>query len=241
MYHLSFLFKSYPVVGSASSYTLRNDDCVALIVVLGFLCLSWVLSHSWSHIANSFENYLQPAVRSNRFVQHNENELGRITSYLALSSLMMGLWQTAYLSHTQPQWYALQSSLLVLTATVGGALAYYSLHLLLYAMVNSVFFTSKQISEWTRTYILTVLVEGVMIFPVALCAIYGNLTFAWLQVAFFLIMGFTQILRLIKLKSIFFSGAVGYVHIFLYFCTLNVAPTFLAWQILLQINHSVIL
>jgi hypothetical protein len=51
-----------------------------------------------------------------------------------------------------------------------------------------------------------------------------------------LIISGIEVLRLIKLKVIFFRGALGYVHIFLYFCTLNLATSLVAWRLLTQIK-----
>ena len=105
-----------------------------------------------------------------------------------------------------------------------------------YTGVNSVFFPPQKVKLWTDFYLLTLLFEGIILFTISLIVVYSQLSITDCKLPLVLLLGILEIPRIIKLKTIFFPGITGFVHIFLYFCTLNLAPLLLAVQILLNFN-----
>lgn len=223
-------------VGEPTAYSLRTDDCVAIALVFCFLSIAWVVSQSRQFIADSIINLFDDNTRSSRFTKRATNELQSKPLLFAQTAISLGLVATCFLHSESGFMPTAVSQQMVLPAAAAIATVYYLLRIALYAGVNSVFFPPQKAKLWTDFYLLTLLFEGIILFTISLIVVYSQLSITDCKLPLVLLLGILEIPRIIKLKTIFFPGITGFVHIFLYFCTLNLAPLLLAVQILLNFN-----
>ncbi len=220
-------------IGEPTNYSLHTDDCVAIAFVLSFLCIAWVVSHSHQFIVDSIVNIFEDNTRSSRFTKRASCQLQGKPLLIIQAATALGLVATYFIHSStnaaEMPWHLFPAATLI-------ACIYYLLRVALYAGVNNVFFAPKKVNSWTDFYLLTTLFEGIALFVLSLGIVYLQVSTSVCKILLILLLVGLEIPRIIKIKSIFFSGLIGYIHIFLYFCTLNLAPPFLVWQILLKIN-----
>ena len=107
-----------------------------------------------------------------------------------------------------------------------------------YAMVNLVFFGSKNNKQWIKTWLFIVSVEGVLFFPAVLLGGYFEMDVNWM--AFYVILSciIVKLLTIYKVYMIFFRRNVVKLQIFLYFCTLEIVPLLTFWGALVLTANS---
>ncbi len=82
---------------------------------------------------------------------------------------------------------------------------------------------------------LLVLTLGML--PLALLVVFFDLERNIVQPAFIALLMLSKSLVAYRCARIFFdSGRLG-LHLFLYFCTLEIAPLIFLWRVLLFVNH----
>ena len=75
-----------------------------------------------------------------------------------------------------------------------------------------------------NAYNLIVLCKAMCFFPLVLVVVYFDLPVLTAVYAFLLILAVSEIMVIFKAKQIFFAYKFGLLHLFLYFCTLEMAP-----------------
>ena len=75
------------------------------------------------------------------------------------------------------------------------------------------------------------------LFPVALLVVYFDLSFHSMSWLFFCILIIDKSLLFYKCQRIFFNTALGVVHLFLYFCTLEIMPLLILFRALIYANN----
>ena len=217
-------------------YLLQNDDWIAAAFLLSFVLLVWAVSRSWAFLEGWVTGFFNEEGTRKMFTKRVDVQLNGYVPILVSVSLLLGILVTSYMRSNE---MALMSVWGAQNVHLGGSavlLAFILLKMLLYFVVNRTFFSASSAAEWTRSYTVTLLIEGGLLLPLVVATVFLELSFSGQRISFFGILGIVEILRLMKLKVIFFRGALGYVHIFLYFCTLNLATTFIGWQVLTHIK-----
>ncbi len=215
-------------------YLLRNDDLLIAAFLLSFLLIVWAVSRSWVFLEGWWTGFFNDEGKRKKFTKHLEVQLNGVVPIIVSVSLLLGVLLASYVQREVPELFQFWKPQEVYLWGCGALLGFILLKQLLYLLVNYTFFSASSTAEWARSYLVTLLVEGVMLFPLVVATLFLDLSSVWQQIWFWSIVGLVELLRLLKLKVIFFHGVLGYVHIFLYFCTLNLATTYVAWQ---QLTH----
>ena len=218
--------------GQPVPYSLKHDDFVTLCLMLAFFLVVLVVSRSRHFLKLRFKNFFQRRLRDNLFAERAETRLRGRLFLVVQTAFVVAVLLFRYVSQTRPQLFAEVSPYLLLgTATLVLTL-YYLLKLGLYRFVNSIFFDATRSNRFTQAYLLCILALGVFLLPVALLVVYLELSFdsfVWVSVCALIV---DKILLFYKQWSIFFGGPAGPLHLFLYFCTLELVPLVLLCQML---------
>lgn len=102
------------------------------------------------------------------------------------------------------------------------------------SFVGWVFFSEGKIFTWKRVYTFLLVLESWLFFVVALVAVYLPVSAEVMFCLGVIIVFFVRILHLFKTYQIFFPKLYGTLHLFLYFCSLEVVPLLFLWQVLLR-------
>ena len=217
-------------------YLLRNDDLIVTAFLLSFVLIVWAVSRSWAYLEEWCTGFFNEEGKRKIFTKHLDVQLNGVVPIIVSVSVLMGTLVAGYIQHNEPALMAELTPEVVFAGSVGGVLLLILLKLLLYYLVNCTFFRSEQAGEWAKSYLVTLLLEALLLFPLVIAAVFLDLSLEVQEWSVLSLLAIVELVRLMKLKVIFFRGALGYVHIFLYFCTLNLATTIVAWQILTHIK-----
>jgi hypothetical protein len=237
MPHLIPCLAGAPFMGTPTEYVLHSDDYVAGLIVLCFMCLAFFIADTRKTIETSLLNTFQNVSRSKHFVKRLGDELNATFMLMVQVCLIEGTLLYAFLRHKTPTLFEDTHSMLGLCYCMAGILLFQCLRMFIYRVVNHTFFTPKAISEWAESHLLSLLFEAVLFYPLLVVFVFANLTIETFQILFILLCFSIELYRFTRFKVIFFPGVMGYLHIFLYFCMLNLAIPFLAYQILGKIGQ----
>ncbi len=225
------------IVGTPLPYRFRDDDLITGAMLLSFLLLTWIMAGSWRFIKNYGKNFFRPRERENLFAADGESELH---GSLLLTLQTCFLTSILFFSHIQEQMPSISDAVLpykVLGIAIAVCLAYYLLKISLYRLVNSIFFERWQRDLWQQDYLINVFGFGLTLFPLTLLVVYFDLDYLYLRGALFAILIELTGLLFYRCARIFFSSKSQGLHLFLYFCTLEMAPLLFLWRILLFANY----
>jgi hypothetical protein len=201
-------------------------------MVCGILVCTFILAIVFS----DRKRYLSQLLRGFFLPRENAIEGVRTTSivYLRISMYIVGLASTALLLVIFAAGGPLSEigdGMLWLSASAVIAV-FYLLKILLFAATNRIFFDSTTISTWEHGYACWTILSGIPLYLLAVAAIFFNLPshmiLPLLSICIFLL----EICLLYKAFHIFSSKKYGILQIFVYLCTLELMPLFVAGKAL---------
>lgn len=218
--------------GDPIPYRFRTDNFVNCALLLSFFLAVWVIARSRHFLAAQVKDFFSARQRENLFSARTERELrGQI--YLVFQTcFVLGLLFFDYTQERMTEVFNQVSPYLILGSAVGICLVYYLVKAGLYAFVNAVFFTRDACRRWSDTYMLSILFTGLTLLPVTLLVVYFDLSFEGMVWVCLILVALGKICLLYKAFRIFFNYPGGVAHLFLYFCTLEVAPLFILFRAL---------
>jgi len=120
----------------------------------------------------------------------------------------------------------------------GGIIAVYVLaKLLLYVVVNGVFFTTRLNVEWMRNVLFLMAMEGVFMFPAVALQAYFDMPPHNVFVYSLIIVALVKMVTFYKSFTIFFSRKDGLLQNILYFCALEIVPLASLWGVLVAASE----
>ena len=156
--------------------------------------------------------------------------------FLLITSLFYGLLFFFYATRTISDTFILSSEygLLVIYAIV--IVCYFLIKVILYTIVNNIFFNQKKNLHFLGTQLFVVALEGLFMFPLVLLLTYFQLSMQNAINYCIFILSLAKILTFYKSYIIFFKQKGWFLQIILYFCALEMIPLALLWGGLLDIT-----
>lgn len=111
----------------------------------------------------------------------------------------------------------------------------------LYNIVHKIFFLNSQIEIWNKNHNFLFIIETVSMFPLTLFLIFLNVNIQISTFLFLLLFLFVKIFLIFKCYTSFFAKSHGALHLFMYFCSLEVAPFIILCASLIEITRSLTL
>jgi len=223
--------------GDPIPYRFRTDNFVTIVLLLSFFLVVWVISRSRTFLEHSAKDFFHPRQRENLFAERTENELRGQLFLVFQTCFVLAVLFFDCTQEIQQEVFNQVSPYKLLGVSTFGFCIYYGLKVGLYNFVNAVFFNREQQKQWAEAYMLTVLALGVSLFPVALLVVYFDLSFTHLIWGTAILYAVDKLLLIYKAYHIFFHYPFGWVHLILYFCTLEVTPALILWRALTYINN----
>lgn len=209
-------------------FRFRNDDFVASALLLCLLLIAWVVGNSRHYLAEALRNFSRPQKQHSLFMPQEQAELRGSWLLLAHTAFAAGILMTACVQEFVPTLFAAHSPYAVLGAATLGGLALPLLKLGAYGIVNNVFYDRATAADRRENYLLSMLCMGLLLYPIALLTVFFDLPAG---TALWCVGGAFVLSKALLLKSFLtFSGAAAQkMHIFLYFCTLEMLPLLSLW------------
>ncbi len=225
------------MAGDPLPYRFKTDNIVTITILTSFFLVVWVIAHSRRYLEGQVRDFFHTRTRGNLFAERTEAELRGQLFLLVQTCFVLGILFFDYTRQWQTEVFNQVSPYKILGVSTALCLAYYLVKIVAYGAVNAVFFSPAQSRQWSETYLVSVLGEGLALLPAALLMVYFDLAYAPLRIVFFCVLALVKLLLLYKCYSIFFRYIGGWLHLFLYFCALEVAPLFVLFRALVYANN----
>ena len=230
-------FQVNGMAGDPVPYRFRTDNFVTILLMVSFFLVVWVISRSRRFLAHSVKDFFHTRMRENLFAERTENELRGQIFLVFQTCFVLGILFFDFTQELQVDVFNQVSPYKILGVSTAICSLYYLLKVGVSSFVNSIFFEKAQCERWAEAYMLTVLGLGLSLFPVALLVVYFDLSFHHLIYLALSLLVLDKLLLLYKTYSIFFRYTLGWVHLILYFCTLEVTPLLILWRALTYANN----
>ena len=221
----------YGVAGDPRPYTVHADN-----VLTGMLLSSFLLSVvAFVFVKDFMLRHLKFLVYGSRAVTDQKDtglELQFEIFLNLLAALLLSLLYYFYTLHYIGETFILSSQYYLIGINFLIFVVYYLLRMLLYTMVNNVFFDGKKNGQWIHTLMFIACVECVLFFPIVMMVSYSNISVENIELYFVIALVFVKLLTIYQSYNIFFRTNVVKLQIILYFCALEIVPLLILWGVL---------
>lgn len=229
------------MVATPLPYRLWRDDWVTATVLMCFFVLTFVIRLNRHRLLSQFRYFFYHPRQQHeqRAIQTSLEE----QSTLILIILMCLIGGVGYFEYTQNRlgiFLGQLSPYLLMGIYIGCWAAYFLVKNLTYIFANWIFFDKELRLLWKDSATCLVSIESVFLFAIVVTSVYFNLSFETVIIAIFAVIMAIKSMTLYKTQQIFFREKYGSLHLFVYFCTLEIAPLLVITRILMLITDSLI-
>ncbi len=213
--------------------TMKGDTAVTFAFVASAVLLALVLAAGRRTMLQRGKNFFANRRRSSLFDAPTNVDWWMDGVMLAVLCVMsslcaMSLSDSGYADDV-PYWKVL----LLMTSAFA---AYVAVKFILYRIVGWAFFDREGTRQLTDAYMTLLAYNGLMLFFVALVAVYFYLPSVTLQYVVLVMLIIDKLLVGYKHTALFFKPKIGRYTFFLQLCTLEILPCFILYKVLLEIN-----
>ena len=237
MYHPELNTERIGISGAPIPYTIQNDSYITGILILCFLLITFTLSRISGFIIRQTKHFFSSS-KADQMLTETGSEIKFQFLFLFITCLIYALLYYFYTNHFVANTFIFSSEYTLLLIYGVTMLIYMLGRMVIYSIVNNVFFDKKKSLQFQRSLLLIASLEGVVLFPLVLLLAYFQFS---LQNAIYYaatIVILAKILTFYKSYTIFFNQKGGFLQIFLYFCALEMMPLISLWCGLLAITEN---
>jgi hypothetical protein len=228
------------IAGESQPYLLRTDDGVAGALLLLFISCLMIAVYAKRYLGNTIKHFFEKKRHNTIFEDSDDAQMrGRsllvLQAAVALGILLFNHFHADTLSSLERI-----PTLILLGANI--AICYILLlgKIFIYNSVNRTLFSPEQRRSWHEGYVLILMCAGLLLMPVAILSLYSQIDVNT-QLRFVILIGiFCEILLFYKTFRTFFNNGLGYLHLILYFCALEITPYLILWSISTYTNQIII-
>ncbi|MDE7378896.1 MAG: DUF4271 domain-containing protein [Paraprevotella sp.] len=225
------------VWGESLAYDPQRDDGVVLLLLVCLLGICVVGASGKSFFLRLFKGFFNisrthdssPSVKTGRDV--------RCLFFLTIQSAC--LYGLLY-SYCSGALFSVSVPVLLLGINIAISLLFQCFKLLAYSFVNGIFYDKWKHEEWKNAYLFVVSMEGVVLYPLAFSTVFYALSVQNVVWGFVILHILMRILLFYKSFAIFFRDFHGLLHLFVYFCALEIVPICVFVRILAYVNEIIL-
>jgi hypothetical protein len=228
----------YGLSGDPIPYTVHNDNVITSLLLACFLLSLMALASARHFMARQAKRFFfLPNVGTTELTETVKEV--RLQMFMAfLSSLLISILFYFYTVNYLGDTFILKSQYYLIAIYLVMIVGYFLLKILLYTVVNSVFFGSKKNKQWIKSMLFIMSIEGLLLFPIVLLVAYYNFSVRNAAICFVIVLIIVKLLTFYKCFVIFFRQNVLSLQIFLYFCALEIVPLLSSWGTLVFVANS---
>ncbi len=228
------------IEGISPVYSFQTDDYVIGALLFCIFLVVGIIGRSHGFFSKSFKDFFRLYPVSDSNVERTKNELTCRLLLIILTAVSLGVLYYDFLQDTHPDLAGTttDSPYAVVGITTALMLAFFLIKYMLFSAVNNVFFDRNKCNEWTEAYLLSIVALGLFLLPVMFLVIYTDTSFNTQLVIFLIVISIIEIVLFFRCIRTFFNRAEGFLHLIMYFCTLEIAPALILWRVLFWTNVS---
>ncbi len=213
------------VAGDPRPYNVRTDDILTGILLACIMVATLALSRTRFFFFQQARNFFRIQRTENVYEMTGTTGENRVQLFLCLQTcLLWAVISFVYTLNNIATHFSLDSPYELILIFMGCFVGYYLLKVLLYTIVDNVFFDSKQNMQWLRSFFFITAIEGLLLFPLVMLQNYFDFNTQGALIYIAIVLTIVKILSFYKCWAIFFRQNVVSLQIFLYFCTLEIVP-----------------
>lgn len=222
-------------------YRLWRDNWITGTVLLCFFVMAFIIHLNGKQLLTRSRSFFFGSQHQNepRAIRTSLEEQSTIIMTFMLC-LIGGLGFFEYTQNHLELFLGRLSPYILLGSYIGCWMVYFILKNLLYTFINWIFFDKDSHLLWVDTYSFLLIVESILMYGIIVIGVYfglmpKNIFYAALSVIIAI-----KSLLLYKAHQIFFPEIHGSLHLFVYFCTLELVPLLAIARILMWITDLLI-
>ena len=215
------------ITGINRTYLMRHDDLMIISAIAFFVLFTFVLYRSrmvFIYKINTFFSSRQ--IYSSNEVNISNQETIDIILLIVIGCISIGIiFYSDMIAHGSPHYGVLLLLSLGIMLLIG-------IKGLLYSLVNWTFFSFEKGRSWLSAFFFSVAVVSTLAFPLSLLRVFFvdqiiNVTYCLIGLVIL-----QKIILLCKLYVNFRPKKYGGLLFFLYFCSVEIMPTLIAWKLI---------
>ncbi len=222
----------YGVAGDPVPYTIHSDNILTALLLFCFLFAVVTFSLVKGFVTRQAKKFFYPTQGDMLEESETSTEFRYQLYLLFVTALLLSLLYYFYTLNYIGESFILASQYYLIAIYFGIIIVYFMLKLLLYNIVDNIFFDSKRNRQWIQIVMFLIVVEGALLFPMVMVQTYSNLYVEKVEFYFIVAIFIVKLLTFYQCYNIFFRQNAVKLQIILYFCALEIVPMFLIWSIL---------
>lgn len=223
------------VAGDPVPYSIASDNLITGLLLGCFILALLALAKSREFIIRQAKNFFYVQRANTTEITETSGELWvqmfLIVQTCLLFSVIFFSWQRTDVTDT-----FIFDQYQVIGIYTGVIAGYFIFKMILYWGVGSVFFESKKIEQWSKSFLFLIAGEGLLLFPLVMLLSYFDISIRSAVIYTLIVVIFVKILTFYKTYLIFFQKKGLILQNFLYLCALEIVPLLILWGALLLIN-----
>ncbi len=223
LYHPELAGGRYGIAGDPIPYTVRNDNILTGLLIFCFILTTFAFSKSSGFFTRHLRYLFFPPTG-----EHTMSETGSEFRFqllfVFLVVLLTSLLSYFYITYNIADTFNLSSEY-ALIGIIGAIIAiYFLLKIILYTIINTVFFSGKENKQFLTSLLLITSIEAILLFPLVLLLTYFPFTTQNAIIYCGFVLFLVKFLTFYKSYTIFFKQNRYYLQNILYFCALEMIP-----------------
>ncbi len=224
------------VAGDPVPYTIAGDNLITSILLGCFIFAAIAISKSGNFLQRQIKNFFHVQREGTTVITETGSEL-RFQFFLVVQTSL--LFALVFFLYTRT--FTGASSVLpnyqIIGIFTGVFIVYFLLKMMLYGIVNWVFFDRKKNEQWSKAFLFLMSTEGLAIFPLVMLLAYFNFSIHSATIYVGTVVVLFKILTFYKAYLIFFRRNQGFLQSFLYFCALELMFLTGLWGLLMLVDN----
>ena len=223
------------VAGDPVAYSIRGDDVLTGLLLLCFIAALMAYKGTRRFFSMQARRFFRVKGAGGDDMPETTAELRSQVFFMLQTCLLLALVSFIYTLESVADTFILASQYQLAAVFFGIYVAYFAGKMLVYWLVNNVFFGRRNSAVWLKSVMFAVSMEGVALFPLVLLMSYFDLSVqnAMAYVAF--VIALVKISLLYKAFVLFFRQKAFFLQIILYFCALEIVPLLSLGGILVKV------
>ena len=227
----------YGIAGDPLPYSLRTDDFITSILIVGILLLMLSIKRTSRFFSFQMKHFFR-TTRENSILERESASQLRYLIFMEMhTAVILSLVFYFYAKENISETYITLSEYTLMGCFLGVVMLLIGFEHSLQTVVNNIFFSATEQRQWKTAKMMLMASMGILLTPMLLLLAYFGLSVNDTLLYTVFVVLFVKILLFYKCFKIFFKKKSAFLQIFLYFCTLEINPMLVAWGILVFIAN----
>ena len=212
------------IAGDPVPYTVRGDSTITALLLVCFIVAMIAFANTRRFIGRQARHFFREPRSGAAELSETTSEFRSQFFFMLLTCLLLSLISFLYTLERVADTFVLSSQYQLLGIFFGIFVAYFAIRMLVYWIVNSVFFGARASARWLKLLLFLTSAEGFALFPSVMLQAYFDMSVRNTVAYTALVIILVKILLFYKSFVMFFKQKNFFLQIILYFCALEIMP-----------------